>query len=225
MEEVPIRDACSAIIVRNDGNFPRILMGQRGKSAVFMPNKYVFPGGAIDPEDALVNLTDHPNPICLERLKKHSPSQLPLTFLTSVIREIWEETGLIFGKKNKTICSYHVPETWQDFYKTGYAPSASGFKFMFRAITPPGRPRRFDARFFLVNSDHIKGDLDNFSRASDELSHLYWVSFKEAKILDLPFITEIILAEAEMLVENDAFPESVPFFNYKTEESHILRIK
>ena len=56
MSEAPrkdaVRNAATVILVREDGDEPRVLMGQRGKAAAFMPSKFVFPGGAIDPQDA-----------------------------------------------------------------------------------------------------------------------------------------------------------------------------
>ena len=97
MQETEIRDASSVIIVREDGPVPKVLMGQRGKAAAFMPNKFVFPGGAVDPIDADVKLLSQPNEICLNRLKEHSNINPSHAFLTSAIREIWEETGLMFG--------------------------------------------------------------------------------------------------------------------------------
>ena len=63
MQETEIRDASSVIIVREDGPVPKVLMGQRGKAAAFMPNKFVFPGGAVDPIDADVKLLSQPNEI------------------------------------------------------------------------------------------------------------------------------------------------------------------
>jgi len=47
-----IRNAATVIVMRDAPNAPKVLMGQRGASAVFMPNKFVFPGGAVDMEDA-----------------------------------------------------------------------------------------------------------------------------------------------------------------------------
>ena len=43
-----LRDAASVILVRRDRDDARVLMGQRGKGAAFMPSKFVFPGGAVD---------------------------------------------------------------------------------------------------------------------------------------------------------------------------------
>ena len=95
---------------------------------------------------------------------------------------------------------------------------------MFRAITPPGRPRRFDARFFLVDACHISGDLDDFSRASDELSHLQWVPLTDARSFDLPFITEIVLAEIATRLPETSAPPSVPFFKNDDEDSVLLAL-
>ena len=58
MEDVPIRNAATVILVRDMDEGPAVLMGQRGKAAVFMPNKFVFPGGAVDATDADVTISD-----------------------------------------------------------------------------------------------------------------------------------------------------------------------
>ena len=56
-QDVPIRDAATVVIRRIISGKPHVLMGQRGKNAVFMPNKFVFPGGSIDKQDEYVKLT------------------------------------------------------------------------------------------------------------------------------------------------------------------------
>ena len=47
----PIRPAATVILWRDGAQGREILMGQRGAGAVFMPSKYVFPGGGVDPDD------------------------------------------------------------------------------------------------------------------------------------------------------------------------------
>ena len=92
---------------------------------------------------------------------------------------------------------------------------------MFRAITPPGRPRRFDARFFLATG--ATGDAESFSQASDELSHLHWIGLAEARALDLPFITEVVLAEITAILSGEDQP-GVPFFDNRTDIPTFRRL-
>ena len=208
----PIRDAATVLLIRRDGeNGPSILMGQRGAGAVFMPNKYVFPGGALDGADAGVTLASRIGATCAARLALDAPSGLAAPLAVAAIRELWEETGLVLGTAGAW--STPVPGDWQGFAATGHLPAAAPLNFVFRAITPPGRPRRFDARFFLADAAHVMGDPDDFSQASDELSHLHWVSLREARKLNLPFITEVVLGEVASLAERDGPPASVPFFD------------
>ena len=103
-------------------------------------------------------------------------------------------------------------------------PDASNMFFVFRAITPPGRPRRFDARFFLIQAEELQTNLDDFSMASDELSHLQWIPLTDTKNFDLPFITKVVLAEITGNLMNSGPPPRVPFFQNTTEESHIFYI-
>jgi hypothetical protein len=87
-----------------------------------------------------------------------------------------------------------------------------------------GRPRRFDARFFLVDADEIASDLDDFSGAEDELSHLQWIPLEEVRSFDLPFITEVVLAEVAHRAHATEPPSNVPFFHNGIEESLFLRL-
>ena len=41
------KEAATLVIVRQ-GSEPKVLMGKRAASHVFMPNKFVFPGGRLD---------------------------------------------------------------------------------------------------------------------------------------------------------------------------------
>jgi len=220
MKQTPIRSAATIITVRIVSTSPQVLMGQRGSKAAFMPNKYVFPGGAVDAEDNVIPLAKPLVQTCPARLFEDNSGTSPATLAVAAIRELWEETGLILGAPEAW---RDAPKDWRGFAQAGFRPSAEGMYFFFRAITPPGPPRRFDARFFLVDADQLAGDLDDFSGASDELSHLQWVPLDQARTLNLPFITSIVLGELAALREIGP-PASVPFFKNQDEESLFLRL-
>lgn len=223
MTDTPIRDAATVIVLRDRDTAPAVLMGQRGQNAAFMPSKFVFPGGALDPGDRGVPLAGRPDAACMERLRAKSDPDLAEPLLLAAIREVWEETGLRLATPGQQSPD-DLPDDWKGFVEGGQVPSAEGLSFVFRAITPPGRPRRFDARFFLADADRLQGDIDDFSMASDELSHLQWIPLAKARSFDLPFITEVVLAEVERALDRGPDPAGVPFFYHDNGRSYFLRL-
>ena len=217
-----IKNAATVILLRGSQKNPEVLMGQRGKNASFMPNKFVFPGGALDPGDSEIDFNGDIPTKCIEKLRLKADPSLAIPLIAAGIRELWEETGLILGSKSKTKMD-SIPKNWKDFFALGYQPSAHNIEFVFRAITPPGRTRRFDARFFLLSSDNIKGDLDDFSKASGELSHLQWIELNSTQNLDLPFITEIVLSEVLSKLKGNR-NNGIPFYYHDSGTSHFLRL-
>ena len=214
IDKTALRDAATVIVMRDSHVRPRILMGQRGATAAFLPNKYVFPGGAVDPVDGSIDLSL--NPDVAAKLSEDSARPAP-ALAAAAIRELWEETGQILGRRGAWD---DAPQEWRGFARSGHVPNAADLDFVFRAVTPAGRPRRFDARFFCVNADYLASDPDDFSRAEDELSHLHWVPLDEVRALDLPFITEVVLAEVSARVHGTA-PTTVPFFR-NDDEAHLV---
>jgi 8-oxo-dGTP pyrophosphatase MutT (NUDIX family) len=193
--DVPVRDASTLILVRDPATAPRILMGQRGKAAAFMADKFVFPGGAVDAADEARAVTL--NATCRERLSVQS-ARPPEALAAAALRELYEETG----------------QTLDD--------GALDLSFFFRAITPPGRPRRFDARFFLADAEGLTSDPDRFDPADAELSHLQWVPLGEVRKLNLPFITRIVLAELERHLPRVDAPDRVAFIRNDDIERDVL---
>ena len=186
VDSVSIRPAATLILWRMAAQGPEVLMGQRGATAAFMPSKYVFPGGAVDAGD---HAAGHLTPLCRQSLRLHCPPAPPTpeALAGCALRELAEETGLTLA-----------PDT--------------PLLFVFRAITPAGPPRRFDARFFLASARNVLGDTEDFRRAEDELSHLHWIALTKARRLDLPFITEVVLAEVAAILAGHDQP-GVPFFD------------
>ncbi|MEP4247424.1 NUDIX hydrolase [Tateyamaria sp.] len=221
IDKTQVRNAATVIVLRDRMTAPRILMGQRGAKAVFMPNKFVFPGGAVDKDDHAVPLASPIAAPCAARLEDDSAPGLGSALAAAAIRELFEETGQVLGTPGTWAAA---PPDWQAFAATGHLPHAAPLQFVFRALTPPGRPRRFDARFFLIDAQDLNSDIDDFSAASDELSHLQWIELDRVRSFDMPFITEVVLSEIAARVQDPTPPASVPYFRNDDEESLFLRL-
>ena len=215
-----IRPAATVVLWRNSAEGPQVLMGQRGAGAAFMPSKYVFPGGAVDPADDRVALAALPPPETLRRLALQSEGPPPGALAAAAIRELWEETGLALAAPAPFAPPPDSGEDWARMAALGLCPDASALRFIFRAVTPPGRTRRFDARFFLAPATALAPDSHP---DSGELSHLHWIGLGAARTLDLPFITEVVLAEVAGLLGggDDA---GVPFFDNRGDRPTFRRL-
>ena len=118
----------------------------------------------------------------------------------AAVRETFEEVGLIVGTQ-----ASDLPRTrsnaWQAFLDTGYAPDLSGLRYFARAITPPGRPRRFDTRFFVLDAAHVV-NAGAPAEVTEELLDPCWLRLDEAAELELPNITKDILARLKAALED-----------------------
>lgn len=202
------------MLLRTDGAAPRVLMGQRGSSAVFMPDKFVFPGGAVDPGDIGFLDGAPEDSETRTRLAARSGAEIARALPYTAVRELWEETGILLGRPGSPPAEKPVPAAWQGFIDEGLLPDVAPLRLIFRAVTPPKRPRRFDARFFLVNAGEAQLAADELSGGDGELAHLQWLEIAKARRLPLPFITEVVLAELEAALAEPDGPRRVPFFDH-----------
>src|SRR5271154_4628195 len=95
------RDAATLILVERPDRGPaRVLMGKRHARHLFMPGKFVFPGGRVEPEDrrmaAAGKLDAHVEEKLNARVPRPSPS-FARALALAAIRETFEETGLAIG--------------------------------------------------------------------------------------------------------------------------------
>ena len=186
------KDAATLILVRRDGPAPRVLMGQRSRGHVFMPDKWVFPGGRVDRTDVLAPAAAELLPHVEARLSEGNVRRRARAFALAAVRETFEETGLVVGKSGTLQGS--VPAAWAQYATHAAAADLSRFEFICRAITPPYRPRRFDARFFFAAAEDVLLD-DRPHASGDELLHVEWFDLDEAAKLDLPTVTRFVIGE------------------------------
>ena len=95
------KDAATLILLDRSGKVPKVLLGKRHHGHVFLPGKFVFPGGRVDPLDRLMSIGAPLDPRAEDRLmrqvKRPSPAKARALVLTA-IRETFEETGLLLGR-------------------------------------------------------------------------------------------------------------------------------
>lgn len=191
------RDAATLIVVDQTGPQPTVLMGRRHEGHVFMPGKFVFPGGRVDAGDSRISTPDCLDPRVeaklLANMKGNATRRRAQALALAAIRETYEETGLLIATQAAGPLASRSP-SWRPFVDRGLAPALSSLNFICRAITPPRRPRRYDTRFFCISADHIA---DRILSTDGELLDLHWLTFEDAYELDLPPITKVVLQELE----------------------------
>jgi 8-oxo-dGTP pyrophosphatase MutT (NUDIX family) len=203
LDQSTIRDAACVVVVDSSGCEPTLLMGRRHADQVFLPSKWVFPGGRVDADD---------RELAMRLTCAYSPSDLApdiRPFALAAVRELGEETGLLIGTNELFACGWH--HGWSAFAAAGYAPAPVQLLPLARAITLPGRVRRYDTWFFMARRQAIS---DTTTAADGELLDLDWFTLGQARKLDLPNITRLVLEDvaARLSGTPDLPVEKLPFY-------------
>jgi 8-oxo-dGTP pyrophosphatase MutT (NUDIX family) len=197
------RDAATLMLIDRAGAKPKVLLGRRHQSHKFMPGKFVFPGGRIEPLDRIMTAASELHPDMQKKLMERVPEpsvELARAFALAAVREMAEETGLLLGIKRDV--SPKVPgELWADFAKARVHPDLAHIHLIARAVTPRRRPRRFDTRFFTADATAVAHKIEGVVGPDSELVELIWVPIEEATQLDMPTITGVVLEELLARVE------------------------
>ncbi len=231
---VKIRDAATMLVIDRTGRIPTVLLGRRHHGHKFMPGKYVFPGGRVERADRRMSAASALDKRVEARLMKevrYPSAEKSRGFPLAAIREVFEETGLVLGTKvdhhlaagagttlpggrSRAKRPEHAPDgEWTKFAKSGVAPDLAAVHFIARAITPPGRPRRFDTRFFAVDANAIAARIDGVVGPDTELVELVWLPIDESLKLDMPGITMAVLEELKIrTAEGLTHDLPVPFY-------------
>lgn len=181
------KDAAAIILFDRSGQELKVLVGQRSKKHVFMPDAFVFPGGRRDPTDHRLSfandLRDDTHIELAKTLRRRSSLELPKSasraLALAAMRELQEETGIA---------------AWRGA-NMAQGPDLSPLRFVARAITPPGHIRRFDTRFFAAFTDEINVDCSE-TRETSELQNIHWLSVEHKSSVNMPAITQLVLDDA-----------------------------
>ncbi len=221
----PIRpkDAATLILIDRSGSTPKVLLGKRHERHAFMPGKFVFPGGRVDASDKRMPVVADLDKDAVAHLLRrfHKGSALRARALAlAAIRETCEETGLLLGTRAEA--PNIPPGPWDAFARHNVLPDLSAIHFVGRAITPPGRPRRFDARFFTMDASAIAYRIEGVTGPDAELVELIWMPIKDAEKLDIPAVTSVMLEELETRIA-DGFGHDLPVPFYHTVRGNVQR--
>lgn len=186
----PTKDAATLILTRIRKGTTEVLMGRRAAGHVFMASKWVFPGGRIDRSDFTAAAANDLPAADMARLTREVPARRARALALAAVRETFEETGLLLAVP-APIASVAGP--WREFRAVGALPDLTALSYVARAITPPGRSRRFDARFFMADVQALLHPEP--TAGSGELDEIAWLPLAETGPLDLPAITRFVLGE------------------------------
>ncbi|MBU1383913.1 MAG: NUDIX domain-containing protein [Alphaproteobacteria bacterium] len=185
------KDAATLILTRVRKGAAEVLMGRRAPGHVFMAAKWVFPGGRVERADhTAACATDLPQADAARLAREMTPRRARALALAAV-RETFEETGLLLAEPAPPAS---VAGPWREFRAAGALPDLAALRYIARAVTPPGRSRRFDARFFMADAAALLHPEP--TAGSGELDEIAWLPLADARDLDLPAITRFILGEA-----------------------------
>jgi len=219
------RDAAALVVIDWSPAVPRVLMGRRRPDQVFLPDTFVFPGGRVESADRALarhHTLAAREAECLKLAVRGKPSDRRAAALAlAAVRETFEETGILIGRTRSVTAKVSEVRArasggeWLGGTAEGYEPHLDALTVLARAITPPGRPRRYDTRFFAVNAAEIALRKDTID---GELLDIGWFTVEQAHSLKLPSITRHILDDLAVILDRpngEPAIGGVPFYVHR----------
>jgi 8-oxo-dGTP pyrophosphatase MutT (NUDIX family) len=162
-----IRPASTVVLVREYDQELQIYLLRRSTGSGFFPGSYVFPGGALNPDEGEVDFWQQHLDLQPEDFFKVFGSGLAraelIAYGVAAIRETFEEAGVFLARnKNDGADSFtrinnrppatKLDEGWlrRKVLEEGWILSFSNLFPWSHWITPEGMPKRFDTRFFIA---------------------------------------------------------------------------
>ncbi len=194
-EQVQIRPAATVMLI-DDRPDLQVFMMERHANTVFAGGMWVFPGGAVDAADDPLAFQD----ISIHRSDAQASELMALAsgglaYYIAAIREAFEEAGILLALDKETrkpldLTRAAVERRFQQ-HRDDINDSKRNFieiikdealildagemHYIARWITPPGPPRRFDARFFIARMPAKQNPVHD----NGELVHSAWMSPNE----------------------------------------------
>ncbi len=187
------RKAASVMVLRDrpGGAFEVLMMRRPERGNDFRSGAVVFPGGVMEARDRLA----HGHCVGWDDVQASARMGLPeggLDYFVAAVRECFEEVGLLFGQAlaqgHATHAVQRAHRDWRSRLQTGqhgihelcedlqWQLDLTQWAYFAHWLTPLGRPKRFDTRFFVT----LAPQGQEATADSNEAVELMWVSPHEA---------------------------------------------
>ena len=137
-----VRRATTVCVLRPNPRL-EVLMVRRADASAFMGGAHVFPGGAIDAVDE--------GPEARRAVEDVQGDHHP--WVAAGLREVAEEAGILITSgpaPGDLGAGRHGADLYRAVADAGLRFAGSALAYLSNWVTPPGPPRRFDTRFYLV---------------------------------------------------------------------------
>ena len=192
----PIRPAATVILVRESEPSFQIFMLKRTSNAAFASGMFVFPGGRVDGDDHLHRYDQYRvGPTVAQAPQVEALGYEWRGYWIAALRETFEEAGLMLAYDVSGEMVSLLSDADYDRFQTYREPlhqqklslleicqsenlklAVDRVHFYNRFITPLGRPRRFDTRFFIASApEEQRGRHDEI-----ETVESIWITPQEA---------------------------------------------
>lgn len=200
-DDPAVRHAATILILRESSDGPQVFLVRRHSASAFMADRYVYPGGTVDPDDCGPTTPAHVEGLApkdaLHRLGEESAPQQALALFLAGIRETFEEAGILLARRrhqSKLIDLTGDPDVARSFEsyrqqlhegQLSLTDLAEREDLVFPLdrlgyfahwITPLAESRRYDTRFFVALAPDRQEPLHDAHETTDST----WITPQDA---------------------------------------------